>query len=337
MIHQGISGGQSVVMDTRLARVYRMKKGVMTTARLVNDRLAGASIRWRPIMVTLTYANPDGWRPEHVAEFLNTVRKWAKRRGYTLPYVWVMELTKKGTPHYHVLFWIPARLHLPKSDRRGWWPHGSTNTIRVRNSVGYVAKYASKFESKDGQFPKGARLHGIGGLTGMEKRVVAWWKLPKRFRTGEEGSVVWRRIIGGGWRCLDDGTEVKPSFVVHHMADSPYVMIEEGPEIDDYMWAYRRFHAENRLAMKKAAGKNWRPSRNRIQQLEDILNIWLGNLVAANRARRADWHTQLQTYRAQWLCDRSREGFPILADVANLGGLSLEDQIAAIRSRLPVL
>lgn len=337
MIHHGISGGQSVVMDTRLARVYRMKKGVMTTARLVNDRLAGASIRWRPIMVTLTYAKSDGWQSCHVAEFLTNVRNWAKRRGYTLPYVWVMELTKKGTPHYHVLFWIPARLHLPRSDRRGWWPHGMTNTIRVRNSVGYVAKYASKFESKDGQFPKGARLHGIGGLNTMEKRIVAWWKLPKRFRTGVEGSVVWRRIIGGGWRCLDDGTEVKPSYVVHHMADSPYVRIEEGPEIDDYTWAYRRFHAENRLVLKKAAGKNWRPSRNRKEQLEEVLNLWLGEVFAAGRRRRNVWALQLETDRAQWLSDRSREGFPILDAGANLVGLSLADQIAAIRSRLPAL
>lgn len=211
MINQNSACAQCVTLDTTLARVYRMKKGVMTTARLVNDRLKLAPVRWVPLMVTLTYRDIEGWRPDDITKFLRTVGKWAGRRGYTLPYVWVMELQKRGAPHYHVLLWIPARLRLPRSDARGWWPHGSTNTIRVKNAVGYVAKYASKFESKDGaEFPKGARIHGIGGLTQHEKRVVAWWKLPKDLRQGEEGSCRYQRAKGGGWRDVDTG-EVIPS------------------------------------------------------------------------------------------------------------------------------
>jgi len=210
MIPKNSSGGQSVQIDTRLARVYRMKKGVMTTARLVNDRLKNEPIRWVPVMVTLTYAKPDDWQPNQITQFVNRVQMYAKRRGYTFPNVWVMELTKAGVPHYHCLFWIPARLRLPHSDRQGWWSHGSTNLIRVKNAVGYVAKYASKFESKDATFPHGCRIHGIGGITKLEKRVVAWWKLPKDLRTGDEGSVSWSRRVGGGWVCRETG-ELKDS------------------------------------------------------------------------------------------------------------------------------
>lgn len=197
--------GQAVRIDTAAARVFRMKKGVMTAARLVNDRLKSAPIRWVPVMVTLTYRPDVDWQPKHIAEFCNRVQMYAKRRGYKFPCVWVMELHKSGIPHYHVLFWVPARLRLPKADRQGWWPHGMTNIIRVKNAVGYVAKYASKFESKDAEFPHGARIHGIGGITGIEKRIIAWWKLPKSLRTGEEGSVVWRRAVGGGWLNPETG------------------------------------------------------------------------------------------------------------------------------------
>jgi len=181
-----------------------MRKGVMTSSRLINDRLASDSVRWVPLMVTLTYRNAEDWRPEHVTDFIRRVQAYARRRGQVLPYVWVMELQKRGAPHYHVLLWVPRRWRLPKSDRRGWWVHGSTNTVRVRNAVGYVAKYASKgLDTAAAEFPKGARIHGIGGLTRLEARIVAWWKLPSAWRTGEEGSSYWRRVPGGGWRCLE--------------------------------------------------------------------------------------------------------------------------------------
>lgn len=206
--------GQAVWLDTKAGRLFRLKKGVMTSARLVNDRLKGAPIRWVPVMVTLTYKDAAAWRPNHISDFMNRVQMYGKRRGYKLPYVWVMELQKRGAPHYHVLIWIPARLRLPKADRQGWWAFGSTNICRVKNAVGYVAKYASKFESKDCEFPKGARIHGIGGLSGDEKRVVAWWKLPKDLRTGDEGSVRWSKALGGGWINRDTGERMLPQWRV---------------------------------------------------------------------------------------------------------------------------
>jgi hypothetical protein len=204
MLSSNSSVRQSVVLDSHAQRMFRMRKGVMTSARLINDRLAAdKAVRWVPLMVTLTYKNSDDWKPEHISDFLRRVQKYAKRRGQKLPVVWVMELQKRGAPHYHVLIWIPRRWRLPAADRQGWWSFGSTNVCRVRNAVGYVAKYASKGQAANGaEFPKGARVHGIGGLTGHEAAVVAWWKLPKALRLGEEGSHKWRRCTGGGWRCI---------------------------------------------------------------------------------------------------------------------------------------
>lgn len=212
MIPTNARPGQAVWLDTKAGRLFRLRKGVMTSARLVNDRLKTAPIRWVPVMVTLTYKDIEAWRPNHISDFIQRVNKYGIRRGYKLPYVWVMELQKRGAPHYHVLIWIPARLRLPKADRQGWWSFGSTNICRVKNAVGYVAKYASKFESKDCEFPKGARIHGIGGLSGAEKRIVAWWKLPKDMRTGDEGSVRWSKALGGGWLNRDTGERMLPQW-----------------------------------------------------------------------------------------------------------------------------
>lgn len=209
MLNQKPLTGQSVVLDVAAGRVFRLRKSVMTTARLVNDRLkvpANNPNGWRfvPLMVTYTYRPGVEWKPEHLSDTIKTMQKWAIRlMGFSLPYVWVMELTKAGVPHYHLIVWMPARFQMPKHDKRGWWKHGHTRVERVRNAVGYVAKYASKFGSKDAEFPKSARIHGTGGLTEHERRVVAWWKLPKDIRRGEEGSEVWRRAPGGGWYNLE--------------------------------------------------------------------------------------------------------------------------------------
>lgn len=180
-----------------------MRKGILTASRLINARLtADKSVRWVPLMVTLTYRPEINWEPKHISEFLNVVQMYAKRKGKKLPYAWVMELQKSGKPHYHCIIWIPRSWRLPRADARGWWPHGMTNTIRARNPYGYLSKYASKANTA-GAFPLGARIHGIGGLTIKEAAIVAWWKLPKALRLGDEGSHKWRRQVGGGWLCVD--------------------------------------------------------------------------------------------------------------------------------------
>lgn len=255
MITKKFTTGNPVQIDTHLARVFRLKKGVMTTARLVNDRLKAESIRWVPVMVTLTYKNAADWAPNQITAFCNRVQMYAKRRGYKFPCVWVMELQKRGAPHYHVLFWIPARLRLPKADRQGWWVYGSTNIVRVKNPVGYVAKYASKFESKDCQFPHGARIHGIGGITQLEKRIVAWWKLPKDLRTGEEGSCKWNRAIGGGWENRETGEKQLPKWQIKEGIWSANLLYIEPinqtfEEIEEHC-AYKAWHAIRRQAATK--------------------------------------------------------------------------------------
>jgi hypothetical protein len=136
--------------------------------------------RFKPAMLTLTYRAVGDWHPHHISDLLRHIRNWLKRRGHAMRYVWVAELQQRGALHYHVLLWLPRGLTVPMPDKQGWWPHGSTRVEWARKCAGYLAKYASKLDSKVGiGFPKGGRLHGRGGLEEFGRAVAQWFNLPQ--------------------------------------------------------------------------------------------------------------------------------------------------------------
>lgn len=190
-----------IEIDTAMGRLKRMKSTVLTRARLIQH---GNNIRgFRVAFVTLTYREVDQWEPKHITSFLKNLRTWAQRRGLkTLRYVWVAELQKRGAVHYHALVWLPKKLSMPKPDKQGWWPHGSSNVKWAQKPVGYIAKYASKSESKNEaghSFPKGCRLHGAGGISPTDRMAVRWWQLPGYMREAVFPADDVRRAIGGGF------------------------------------------------------------------------------------------------------------------------------------------
>ena len=77
-------------------------------------------------------------------------------------YQWVVELQRRGAPHYHALFWVPHKFRLRKPDEAGTWPHGSSRIELARKAVGYLVKYATK-GTDEHELPRGARLFGCGG------------------------------------------------------------------------------------------------------------------------------------------------------------------------------
>jgi hypothetical protein len=126
------------------------------------------------------------------------VRKWCQRQAVPFKYVWVAELQKRGAIHYHLAIWLPLRLQLPKFDKRGWWPHGMTQTVIGRAPIGYLMKYLSKTGPLQA-FPKGARIHGYGGLTTQARAVCTWLNWPQwckqRFGVGELRTLAGRRVV----------------------------------------------------------------------------------------------------------------------------------------------
>lgn len=167
----------SVTVFRHDGRLRRMRGSVQSAAQLLQEEAQAHGHRCKAAMLTLTYRPEVDWSPRHVTGLLKNVREWHKRRGHVCRYAWVLELTEAGRPHYHVLFWLPRGLTLPKPDKQGWWPHGMTRIEWARSPVGYLVKYASKGIDGD-ELPKGARLSGCGGLSGAARAVRSWRLCP---------------------------------------------------------------------------------------------------------------------------------------------------------------
>lgn len=173
-----------------------MKHGVLTNARLVHETCQRGGFRVRAAMVTCTYRPGEVWNPRHVSHALQCARKWHKRLGQKMSYVWVAEMQARGAVHYHLIFWLRVGYKMPKWDDRGWWPHGKTQMEWARNGVGYVAKYASK-GAEGPPFPKGIRINGAGGLDDAARIEARYWRAPKDCRDALGATADVRRITGG--------------------------------------------------------------------------------------------------------------------------------------------
>jgi len=180
-------------------------------------------------LLTLTYRDVQGWGPRHVSDALECMREWLAGRGHRLRYVWVAELQERGAVHYHVMLWLPWGVRLPKPDLAGWWRHGMTQIAGARNSVGYLAKYASKCQTVE-EFPRGLRLSGCGGLDVQGRLEASWWLLPKYARESFTPSDRVRRAPGGGF-CAASGEWIGSTWSVWDRAgDWSWVLFAEALE-----------------------------------------------------------------------------------------------------------
>jgi hypothetical protein len=164
-------------------------------------------------MVTLTYGPGSEYSPRQITEYVRRMRGWLESRRIVYAYEWVLELQRRGAPHYHVLWWVPVGIRLPKPDlaegrqRKPLWPLGLTRIERARCGPAYITKYASKGDD-DRAIPKGARLFGVGGFDSA-KRLAQWRALPAYVRNRTlEGDVV-RRASGGEWYVRTTGEYIR--------------------------------------------------------------------------------------------------------------------------------
>lgn len=203
-----------------------MRSRVLTGARLH----VGQVSRWRALMATLTYRPGVEWDGHHVSECLRHARQWLKRRSIRFRYVWVLETTKAGKPHYHVVVWLPFGVKLPMLDLQGWWPHGMTRMEWARCAVGYISKYVSK--GQEGvKLPEGARMYGVGGLEGVALDEARWWALPAWLREQVEQSQKIRRRDGGGWLDHDTGELFESPWRVVFLAGGIWIYRVESPVV----------------------------------------------------------------------------------------------------------
>lgn len=199
-----------VLIDKVAARCTRLRKNVGIGAKVLTN--LGVSRSW---MVTLTYRSGEAWQPKQVAECIQRLRVWLKRaHGASLRYEWVLETKVRKTgaekgkvrEHYHLILWLPAQVAKSELmlDARGYWPHGLTNVVEAYGPVGYLMKYASKFDS-EGSFPKGARCYGMGGLGDVGRSVRRWVNWPAFVQARAAITDGWRPSPGGGWADASTG------------------------------------------------------------------------------------------------------------------------------------
>lgn len=181
-------------------RVKRLRTTVGHAARLLHFDAHGErdAQRWNKKFITLTYRRAQDWAPNHITKFVHVVYNWCKRNGVKARYVWVAELQARGALHYHMVLWLPKGKFLPTPDKQGWWPHGQTNTVTAQSPISYIAKYASKTTADQAhQYPKGARMHGVGGLGAEPRRHVRYWMAPMWVRDVLSGRADIRKVSGG--------------------------------------------------------------------------------------------------------------------------------------------
>jgi len=199
-----------VQIDGHARRMKRMRGVVEHSMRLAESQLVRqGGFRFKRLLVTLTYAKVDGWKPEDISAYVRVARKWAIRKGFPLKFTWVAELQKRGAVHYHVCMWIPVRCRLPEADLYGWWVHGSSNVKKVYGGASGVMAYLGKYLTKGGpeqsmKFPKGARMFGAGGLDCEQRREMRYRLAPFWVRD-ELGTFADIRRIVGGWVDRESG------------------------------------------------------------------------------------------------------------------------------------
>jgi hypothetical protein len=196
--------GKILVMDTVKERIKRLQKRIRLWAGLADQNTKGCTL-W---MITLTYKYVDGWKPNHIREFMLKIRK---RYGkHLLGYAWVAELQKRGAVHYHVLLYTKGISKVVKPDKSGFWTHGLTTTEQARTPY-YIMKYAGKEYQKDfTKFPPGIRAFAVWFQSENLRTTLRYESLhPKYQKVFDDNNGSWKAVrIARKYNLLQSDWEV---------------------------------------------------------------------------------------------------------------------------------
>lgn len=203
--------GEAFHIDPDAARIGHLRHRVHAWCTALRPYLVDANHNTRLVMVTLTYAQVGHWRPNHIRDFMNKMRK--ELGSNLLAYVWVAELQQRGAVHYHLLLLVRRGTSIPYPDAR-FWVWGASRIETARNRF-YIMKYASKAAFKTGddwvRFPRGLRLFAVWlsdeVVADLERFHFRLSALPRWLvdLVTEIGMIVLvKRAKGGGWFITGD-------------------------------------------------------------------------------------------------------------------------------------
>ena len=175
------------------------------------------------VMITLTYRPGEGYKPNHIKEFMLRIR--ALLGSHLIGYAWIAEMMANRQNdlealHYHVLLVMKKGKYLPKPDQAGLWPYGDTRIEQAKTPF-YIVKYSGKEYQKHG-FPVHARIFGLYVGKDIVSPFDYWrfrlsvlpsWLIQAAKLTGRVGVRIWRNL-GGGWVVYGDPIYKSPWVVV---------------------------------------------------------------------------------------------------------------------------
>lgn len=204
--------GEILKLNTLYCSLAHLKHRVLSWTRIIDVLSLDLPEGMRMKMITLTYAGKGNWRPNHIREFVKSMRAFIGDA--LVGYAWCCEMQSRGEPHYHVLVVMSDSIYLPCPDKAGWWVHGHSD---IRNSDGnpfYLYEYAKKVEQKASPFPKGARKYAVvvcrDYLSERDRWLLHMSAIPKWLadrameiekRNGRR--LHFKRSYGGGWLCKE--------------------------------------------------------------------------------------------------------------------------------------
>lgn len=244
---------QTIEIDPQQARITRLRKSVGVASKCF------INLSEKPptnnVMVTLTYRGDNtDWKPRHVSDYVRNVRSWFKDRcpGQRLRYVWVAEIQDgkrredgqgRGVIHYHCIFFLPDGVRMPQADRKGWWPHGMTNTKYSTSPIAYLVSYAKKIDSKNVKdFPRGARISAFGGLDNLGRSIRRWCLWPAYVQGNASINDRFKPAAGGGYRNADTGEVLLPEYQPTGAGFTRFVRIRHTPRQIDASGPFSWLH-----------------------------------------------------------------------------------------------
>ncbi|NPV75545.1 MAG: hypothetical protein HPY59_04135 [Anaerolineae bacterium] len=213
--------GEDLILDKLEMRLSRMRRRIFTWANTIKDYLPniGLGRYYRKVMITLTYAEIEGWKPNHIRDYMKELKR---RLGIDLiAYAWCAELQARGAVHYHIELICKKGTIIPMPDKSGMWKHGLSK-IETAKTVFYICSYMKKSYQKAGEFPKGLRMYAVWVAKEAVESLAHWmlrvsslpkWLANKVISMVEYYGEKWVRSPGGGW------------FFANRFFRSPYVFI----------------------------------------------------------------------------------------------------------------
>lgn len=167
-----------VTIDTKESRFKRKRRRINVWAKEYKELINHGRDRSKPydgIFVTLTYKDNDQVKPGDIRTYLHRLKK---RLGPKLiGYAWVLEMQKRGVPHYHIMIVVKKGTRIEKPDRKDW-TGGSSNISRCKKGVYYIISYCKKALDLDANYPKGFRIFAVYSKDNDTKYFIRRKSLP---------------------------------------------------------------------------------------------------------------------------------------------------------------